>query len=59
MGSTLSDWKGNDYLLLESAGQIILKKRKHGSKAFRVDNSIKAKNYATAYNQLKDKVGLP
>ncbi|WP_436899529.1 protein kinase domain-containing protein [Acinetobacter gyllenbergii] len=58
-GYTLSDWKGNDYLLLESTGQIILKKRKHGSNIFRVDNSVKAKNYAIAYNQLKDKVGLP
>jgi hypothetical protein len=26
---------------------------------FRIDNSVKAKNVNLAYNQLKEKVGLP
>jgi len=58
-GYELRDWKGNDYLLVESGGKIIMKKRKHKSKTFRVDNSIKAQDFDAAYNQLKNKVGLP
>lgn len=58
-GYELSNWKGNDYLLIESSGQIILKKRRHKSKTFRIDNSIKSKDFCSAYNQLKGKVGLP
>jgi serine/threonine protein kinase len=58
-GYQLRDWKGNDYLLLESGEQIILKKRKHKAKLFRVDNSVKAQDFDTAYIQLKRKVGLP
>lgn len=55
----LPNWKGNDYLILESSGKIILKKRKHGSKNYRVDNSIKANDIKSAFHQLKDKIGLP
>jgi eukaryotic-like serine/threonine-protein kinase len=58
-GFELQNWKGNDYLLFEFSGQIAMKKRKHKSKIFRLDNRIKAIDYIAAYNQLKDIVGLP
>jgi serine/threonine protein kinase len=58
-GQELRNWKGNDYLLIESGGQVILKKRKHKSKVFRIDNSVKGKDFTIAYDQLKNKVGLP
>jgi len=55
----LRNWKGNDYLLEENKGQVILKKRKHTAKTFRIDNSVKAASYAQAYDLLKKKFGLP
>ena len=58
-GFELHDWKGNDYLLTESSEKVILKKRKHKMKTFRVDNSIQAEEFSIAYNQLKDKIKLP
>lgn len=58
-GYELRDWKGNDYMLIESGDQIILKKRKHKAKLFRVDNSVKAQDFDTAYGKLKVKLGLP
>jgi hypothetical protein len=58
-GFQLQNWKGNDYLLQDSGNQIILKKRNHKAKVFRVDNSVKAQNFDIAYTQLKTKIGLP
>lgn len=58
-GYELRNWNGNDYLLVEEDNKVILKKRKHGVKNFRKDNSIKAKNFAEAYEFLKTHIGLP
>jgi serine/threonine protein kinase len=58
-GYELNNWNGNDYLLVENNGYVILKKRKHGSDLFRVDNSIKAKDIDVAYQRLQSKLGLP
>lgn len=58
-GYMLRDWKGNDYLLIESNLGVTLKKRKHNTVNFRMDNSIKAQDFSTAYNQLKNKIALP
>lgn len=58
-GFELRNWKGNDYILLEDKGQIILKKKNHKCKTYRIDNSIKATDYREAYSQFRKKVGLP
>lgn len=58
-GYELRNWKGNDYLLLESSGQVIMKKRKHKSKIFRADNKVSAEGFAAAYYQLTNLIGLP
>jgi serine/threonine protein kinase len=58
-GYELKNWKGNDYLLIDNIGQVILKKRKHGSGSFRVDNAVKASNLVAAYEILQHKIGLP
>lgn len=55
----LRNWKGNDYLLEKNKGQVILKKKKHTAKTFRIDNSVKAANFVQAYDLLKKKLGLP
>lgn len=58
-GFELRNWKGNDYLLMEDKCLVIMKKKKHKGKTYRIDNSVKAAEYRTAYSQLKAKIGLP
>ncbi|QLE85349.1 protein kinase [Shewanella sp. Scap07] len=58
-GYQLRNWKGNDYLLVNIDGKITLKKRKHKSKLFRVDHSVKESDINSAFNKLKIKIGLP
>lgn len=58
-GFMLSNWNGNDYLLLEKNGQFILNKRKHGSSSFRADNNVKSPEALEAYLSLKSYIGLP
>ena len=58
-GYILENWKGNDYLLVEENAKVVLKKKKNGSKSFRIDNSIKANNISQVYTDLKKKIGLP
>ncbi len=57
-GYELRNWKKNDYLLLESNNQIILKKKKHNKPMYRVDNSVKGNNFISAYNKLKLKIEI-
>lgn len=58
-GYILNNWKGNDYLLIEQQKNILVKKRRHNGKTFRVDNSIKSINLKETYNIMKEKIGLP
>lgn len=58
-GYELRNWKRNDYLLVGNNGQVVLKKKKHGSDSFRVDNSVKATSLAEAYEILQRNIGLP
>lgn len=58
-GYTLRNWLGNDYMLFESAENVLMKKRKHGSIKFRQDTRIRAPDYAIAHDQLKKIIGLP
>ncbi|KAB0550477.1 protein kinase family protein [Pseudomonas argentinensis] len=58
-GYELENWNKNDYLLTEDNDKIILKKRKHGTKNYRTDNSICGDNYNSAYALLKEQIGLP
>ncbi len=55
----LRNWKGNDYLLTENKGGVIMKKKRHGGKNYRVDNSVQAESFASAYNILKNNIELP
>lgn len=55
----LENWNGNDYLLYEKDGKPVLKKKKRGSKAFRIDNSVTGSTLTEAYGQLKSNIGLP
>jgi len=57
-GYELRNWKKNDYLLLENKGEIILKKKKHSTSLYRVDNRVKSKDFTSAYKILKKKIGI-
>jgi len=57
-GYELRNWKKNDYLLLESNGKIILKKKKHSNSIYRTDNSVKANDFKSAYETLKKKIAV-
>lgn len=58
-GYQLENWNKNDYLLTVDKKKIILKKRKHGTENFRIDNSIKCDDYISAYQLLKNQIKLP
>ena len=55
----LRNWNGNDYMLLENKGQIVMKKKKHRGVTYRNDRRVNGFDYSTAHKVLKKIVGLP
>ncbi len=58
-GYELQNWGGNDYLLTEKKGRVLMKKKKHPAKNYRIDNSVSGDDFNRAFELLKEKIGLP
>ena len=58
-GLKLVNWNGNDFLLAHEGDTFKVKKRRHTSANFRVDNSFAIAPLGIVFSQLKKRLGLP
>ena len=58
-GPKLENWNGNDFLLEEGGGVFRVKKKRHNSMSYRIDNTFTPGELDVVFGQLRSSIGLP